>query len=204
MNEVLLQAENVKVYFNAKSNLFSRRAGEGTKAVDGVSLTIGRNEIHGLVGESGSGKSTLGRAIMGLNHVTAGRILFHGQDLAQLRGREMAGIRTRMPFPRFGAESPGRRPSSPSPASARYGWRWSAVWPTPADSWRLWTVAGWSMISWKSWPARAAAPAAAGSPSGTARSWPPFAVPGSGRWMHGRRFGFPMKTPMCRPSTAPI
>ena len=96
MNEVLLQAENVKVYFNAKSNLFSRRAGEGTKAVDGVSLTIGRNEIRGLVGESGSGKSTLGRAIMGLNHVTAGRILFHGQDLAQLRGREMAGIRTRI------------------------------------------------------------------------------------------------------------
>ena len=65
-------------------------------------------------------------------------------------------------------------------------------------------MAGWSMISWKSWPARAAAPAAAGSPSGTARSWPPSAVPGSGRWMHGRRFGFPMKTPMCRPSTAPL
>ena len=36
------------------------------------------------------------------------------------------------------------------------------------------------MTLWKSWPARAAAPAAAGSPSGTARSWPPFAVPGSG------------------------
>ena len=64
MKEELLQVEQLKVYFDGKANLFSRTAGKGTKAVDGVSLSIGANEIHGLVGESGSGKSTLGRAIM--------------------------------------------------------------------------------------------------------------------------------------------
>ena len=36
------------------------------RAVDGVSLTIGRSEIVGLAGESGCGKSTMANAIMQL------------------------------------------------------------------------------------------------------------------------------------------
>ena len=96
MKEELLQVEQLKVYFDGKANLFSRTAGKGTKAVDGVSLSIGANEIHGLVGESGSGKSTLGRAIMGLNHPTEGRILFHGTDLTRLKGKERAQARMKI------------------------------------------------------------------------------------------------------------
>ncbi|GGF22342.1 ATP-binding cassette domain-containing protein [Subtercola lobariae] len=38
----------------------------GKRALDNVSLTIGRNEILGIVGQSGSGKSTFGRALAGL------------------------------------------------------------------------------------------------------------------------------------------
>jgi len=74
------------------------------KAVEDVSLDVGRNEIVCIVGESGSGKSLTAHAIMGLlpRGVTAagGRILFDGVDLLKetpralrkRRGRDIAMI----------------------------------------------------------------------------------------------------------------
>ena len=51
------------------------------RAVEGVSLQVGRGEILGLVGESGSGKSTIGRAIIGAAPVTGGSIRVDGVDM---------------------------------------------------------------------------------------------------------------------------
>ncbi|MEO8300248.1 MAG: ABC transporter ATP-binding protein [Rhizomicrobium sp.] len=74
------------------------------KAVDNVSLDVGRNEIVCIVGESGSGKSLTAHAIMGLlpRGVTAagGKIVFDGVDLLKeppaamrkRRGRDIAMI----------------------------------------------------------------------------------------------------------------
>lgn len=98
MDEVILQVENLKVYFSSRSNIFSRGKAGQIKAVDDVSLTIGRNEIYGLVGESGSGKSTLGKAVIGLNHVTGGRIRVCGREITDKRSRWQNDIRAQMVF----------------------------------------------------------------------------------------------------------
>ena len=62
---------------------FRTRSGT-VRALDHVSLSIGRGEIVGLVGESGSGKSVLCHALLGLSdraaRITSGRIRFDGID----------------------------------------------------------------------------------------------------------------------------
>ena len=64
-------------------NLVVRYGKKGPAAVDDVSFTIARGETLGLVGESGSGKTTIGRAILGLQPVTSGQILFDGKDITR-------------------------------------------------------------------------------------------------------------------------
>ena len=49
------------------------------KAVDDVSFTVKKGEVFGLVGESGCGKTTTGRAVVGLQPITRGEILFEGK-----------------------------------------------------------------------------------------------------------------------------
>ncbi|TKT81047.1 ABC transporter ATP-binding protein [Aquamicrobium sp. LC103] len=68
-----------------------------TRAVDGISLNVERNEIVCLVGESGSGKSMTAHAILGLlpSKVKAleGAIRFGDRDLLGLSPREMRALR---------------------------------------------------------------------------------------------------------------
>jgi oligopeptide/dipeptide ABC transporter ATP-binding protein len=96
---VLVQATDVRTYFDAPHGLFKRlrRKQKGVvRAVDGVDLEIRRGEILGLVGESGSGKTTLGRTILGLAPATSGQVLFDGLDVTQLGGGDLRRLRRRM------------------------------------------------------------------------------------------------------------
>ena len=53
----------------------------GVKALDGVSLSVGRGEVVVVVGPSGSGKSTLLRCLNGLEETDAGRVTINGLTL---------------------------------------------------------------------------------------------------------------------------
>ena len=85
----VLQVEHLEV-------IYTTRAGP-VKAVREVSFEIWPGDALGLVGESGCGKSTLALAIMNYvaknARVTAGRILFRGEDVVQKSGRELNQIR---------------------------------------------------------------------------------------------------------------
>ncbi|HEV2413787.1 MAG TPA: oligopeptide/dipeptide ABC transporter ATP-binding protein [Candidatus Dormibacteraeota bacterium] len=70
--------------------------GIAVRAVDGVDLEIRRGETLGLVGESGCGKSTLARLITALLPVTAGSIVFDGQDVTKLKGSRLRRVRRKM------------------------------------------------------------------------------------------------------------
>lgn len=58
--------------------------GSKTPALDDVSLTIQQGEVIALVGENGSGKTTLAKLLCDLYRPTSGRVLWDGQDIAQM------------------------------------------------------------------------------------------------------------------------
>jgi oligopeptide/dipeptide ABC transporter ATP-binding protein len=69
-------------------------AGKGTvHACSGVSLDVREGEALGVVGESGSGKSTLVRSILQSPRPKSGQVLFQGQDMTRLHGKELLAIR---------------------------------------------------------------------------------------------------------------
>ena len=75
---------------------FFTPAGE-VKAVDGISYSLGYDEVMGVVGESGSGKSVEAYSIIGLlqspGRVTGGSITFEGEDLLAYTPEQMRQFR---------------------------------------------------------------------------------------------------------------
>ena len=93
--ESLLEVKDVKVHFPIRKGVLQRVV-DYTRAVDGVSLTIGRAETYALVGESGSGKSTLGRAILNLEEIAGGDVLFKGHAIQGISRKGMLPYRKKI------------------------------------------------------------------------------------------------------------
>lgn len=83
-----LEVEDLKVHFPIKGGIFNRTVGH-IKAVDGVSFSVEEGKTYGLVGESGSGKTTTGRAIIGLNDITSGKVTFEGKDITAKKSKTL-------------------------------------------------------------------------------------------------------------------
>ncbi len=64
--------------------------------MDGVDFTVDKGKTIGIVGESGCGKSTMGRLMTRLTDATDGEIFMDGQNILELRGKELKEYRKRV------------------------------------------------------------------------------------------------------------
>ncbi len=87
-NQALLEARDLVCRFPLRRGLWGKPVAY-VHAVDGVSLTVGAGETLGLVGETGSGKTTVGRILVRLQEPDSGQVLFDGQDLLALKGKDL-------------------------------------------------------------------------------------------------------------------
>jgi Fe-S cluster assembly ATP-binding protein len=81
---------------------------DGNEILKGVSLTIEAGETHAIMGPNASGKSTLAQVLAGREdyEITAGQVLYKGQDLLELspEDRARAGLFLAFQYP---VEIPG-------------------------------------------------------------------------------------------------
>jgi len=82
-----IELECIEKHFNSQSGL--------VRALDGIDLTIDYGEHVAITGPSGCGKSSLLQILGCLDAPTAGRYRLAGDDVAQLREGQLAGLRNR-------------------------------------------------------------------------------------------------------------
>ena len=88
----VIEVQDLHVTFAGHVGLIagiSGKKGFEARAVDGISFELRRGEVLALAGESGCGKTTTARAIMGLQEVNEGTIVFEGNPI----GRKLQAYR---------------------------------------------------------------------------------------------------------------
>jgi branched-chain amino acid transport system ATP-binding protein len=64
----------------------------GLTAVDDLSLSLARGQLHAIIGPNGAGKTTFFNLISGLLPVTSGRVFFDGQDITGLKPHQISRL----------------------------------------------------------------------------------------------------------------
>ena len=73
-----------------------QQAGREIRALDGVTLSVPADSVHGVIGQSGAGKSTLVRCLAMLDRPTTGTVEINGVDLTAVRASELRAARRRL------------------------------------------------------------------------------------------------------------
>ena len=81
----ILSVQKVQKYYGNKASL--------TRALDVISFDVEQGEFLAIMGASGSGKTTLLNCISTIDKVTAGHIFVAGQDITELKGKELNRFR---------------------------------------------------------------------------------------------------------------
>jgi len=81
----VIEGKALKIFFKSRGKLI--------KAVDDITIKLQKGRILGIVGESGSGKTTLIRALMGLQKIDDGIILYNDKDISKLKSKEWKEFR---------------------------------------------------------------------------------------------------------------
>lgn len=89
MAKKLVEVKNLQKHFEVEK-------GKVLKAVNNISFDIYEGETLGLVGESGCGKSTTGKTIIRLYRASGGEVLFHGEDVHSISGKNMKAFNRKM------------------------------------------------------------------------------------------------------------
>ncbi|MFZ0441290.1 MAG: ATP-binding cassette domain-containing protein, partial [Methanobacterium sp.] len=63
------------------SKTYKMKDGAEVKALDNISIDVGKGEILGIIGVSGSGKSTLLRILRGVESFDSGEIIIDDVDV---------------------------------------------------------------------------------------------------------------------------
>ncbi len=73
-----------------------RQSTREVRALDGVTLEVPDDSVHGVIGQSGAGKSTLVRCLALLDRPSSGTVEINGVDLAHVRSGELRRARRRL------------------------------------------------------------------------------------------------------------
>jgi oligopeptide/dipeptide ABC transporter ATP-binding protein len=88
MAEVLLEGRDLVKHYPVTRGFFQRTVG-WVRAVDGVSFKVEQGQTLSIVGESGAGKTTIAKAVLLLETLTSGSILFQGKDLYKMSSSQI-------------------------------------------------------------------------------------------------------------------
>mgnify|MGYP006269802395 CR=1 FL=1 len=128
----MLELHNVQKRYDLQAGFFAP-VGRYVYAVNGISLTVGENEVYGLVGESGCGKTTTARLIVRMHEPDSGIMRFTDRegrvfDIPELDKKDLGILRNRVKYI-FQDPAKSLNPRMSVQDILLTGYRYSPFWP---------------------------------------------------------------------------